>query len=149
MFRIVRADGSSTWQKHHGPRARFFPRHDLAHYAVETELGFRRGFYGLIAEGWDIADTTGKGARGPIPDEAVVVEYLVGWLDAERADAAIWPASRLREDAAVYFTEAGRPGPPPIDDAQLDRVRATRDSLVRRWADTAPGARFELTFDRP
>ena len=27
---------------------RFFPLHDLTHYAVETVLGFRRGFYGLL-----------------------------------------------------------------------------------------------------
>ena len=29
-----------------------------------TALGYPRGFFGLIAEGWEIEDTTGKGARG-------------------------------------------------------------------------------------
>jgi hypothetical protein len=29
--------------------------------------GFARGFLSLIAEGWDIEDTTGKGKHGPLP----------------------------------------------------------------------------------
>jgi hypothetical protein len=49
----IRADGSSTWQRQTGAQGRFFPRHDLTRYAVETVLGHRRGFYGLVAEGWD------------------------------------------------------------------------------------------------
>ena len=65
VVRCVRADGSATWQRQDDQRAAFFPLHDLTHYAVETELGYGRGFYGLIASGWDIADTTGKGPRGP------------------------------------------------------------------------------------
>src|SRR5207302_930128 len=51
--------------------AAFFALHDVTHFAVESTLGFRRGFYGLIIEGWDVEDTTGKGARGPLPKEAV------------------------------------------------------------------------------
>ena len=30
----------------------FFALHDLKHHAVETTLGFRRAFFGLMAEGW-------------------------------------------------------------------------------------------------
>ncbi|MDF2775439.1 MAG: hypothetical protein K0S86_4940, partial [Geminicoccaceae bacterium] len=52
----IRADGSVTWQRQEGAQGRFFPRHDLTHFAVETTLGHRRGFYGLVAEGWNITD---------------------------------------------------------------------------------------------
>ena len=34
-----RADGTVTWQRQEGAQGRFFPRHDLTHYAVETVLG--------------------------------------------------------------------------------------------------------------
>ena len=34
-----RADGSVTWQRQNGQLGRFFPLHDLTHYAVETVLG--------------------------------------------------------------------------------------------------------------
>jgi len=46
VFRCVRGDGTSTWQKHAGKAAIFFPFHDLTHYAVESTLRFRQGFYG-------------------------------------------------------------------------------------------------------
>src|SRR5688500_15660047 len=83
-LRCTRADGSATWQRQQGRQASFFPLHDLTHYAVETELGFRDGFYGLIAQGWEIDETTGKSARGPLPPGSIVVEHLVGLLDLER-----------------------------------------------------------------
>ena len=70
VLRCVRADGSVTWQKQTDRHAAYFALHDLTHFAVETSLGLRRGFFGLIAEGWDIEDTTGKGTRGPLPPEA-------------------------------------------------------------------------------
>ena len=78
VLRCIRADGSATWQKQTDRHAAFFALHDLTHFAVETTLGYRRGFFGLIAEGWEIDDTTGKGARGPLPPEAGEVEELVG-----------------------------------------------------------------------
>ena len=63
VLRCVRADGSMTWQKQKSRHAAFFALHDLTHFAVESALEFRRGFYGLIADGWEIDDTTGKGTR--------------------------------------------------------------------------------------
>ena len=35
----IRPDGTSTWQRQEGAVARFFPRHDLTHFAVESVLG--------------------------------------------------------------------------------------------------------------
>ncbi|HEY5060709.1 MAG TPA: hypothetical protein VII52_04185, partial [Gemmatimonadaceae bacterium] len=52
----IRADGTTTWQQQNGKLGRFFPLHDLTHYAVESVLGFRNAFYGLVASGWDLAD---------------------------------------------------------------------------------------------
>jgi hypothetical protein len=60
------------------------------HYAIETTLGCRQGFFGLIASGWDIEDTTGKGARGPVPEQTAEVESLVGLFDSERGSGVLW-----------------------------------------------------------
>src|SRR5256885_9526625 len=46
----TRADGTTTWQRQEGGQAAFFPRHDLTHYAVETVLAHRSGFYGRSEE---------------------------------------------------------------------------------------------------
>ena len=149
ILRCVRADGSSTWQRHRGRQAAFFPLHDLTHYAVESELGFKSGFYGLVAAGWDIEDTGGKGARGPLPPEAVAVEHLVGWLDLERAGGTIWETAELNAAAAAYATSGGRPAPRHIADLDLARVRRRVRELFGQWSLLSPGATLELVFERP
>lgn len=146
VLRCVRADGSVTWQRQQGAQARFFPLHDLTHYAVESTLGARRGFYGLVAAGWEIDDTTGKGARGPLPDEALAVENLVGLLDRERGSGAVWTAREINDAAALHATSHGRPAPPPLDDATLARIRERVRELHAQWFALAPGEALELTF---
>jgi hypothetical protein len=46
-----RDDGTTTGM----PSTPFFVRHDLTHYAVETVLGLRTAFFGLLAQGWEIS----------------------------------------------------------------------------------------------
>jgi hypothetical protein len=146
VLRCVRADGSATWQRQEGRQAAFFPLHDLEHYAVETELGFRGGFFGLVADGWAVEDTGGKGARGPLPPEAILVEHLVGFLDVERATGGEWSAAEFAEQLA----SAGVTMPPAgvLTDDALGRVRARRLELFSRWTTTYPGETLELPFDR-
>jgi hypothetical protein len=147
VLRCVRADGSATWQKQESRHAQFFALHDLTHFAVESALGFKRGFYGLIAEGWDIEDTTGKGARGPLPDEAVEVEYLVGSFDSERASDALWTASECNEYAAMQAASSGRTAPRLLSGEDLVRVRALRGRLFSDWFALRPGATIELRYE--
>jgi hypothetical protein len=144
VLRCVRADGSATWQRQEGARAMFFPFHDLTHYAVETTLGFRAGFYGLIADGWDIDDTGGKGRRGRLPAEAVLVEHVVGLLDRERVGGA---APLSADEFRAQLAAAGQ-APPSLDDARLAATRARMDGLHDAWAALAAGGTLELPFDR-
>ena len=150
----VRADGSVTWQRQTGHSGSFFPIHDLTHYAVETTLGVRQGFFGLLAEGWDISDTGGKGTRGPLPAEALAVEMVVGFLDAERAGGGEWSAAEFAEIIALHAAARGTPPAerPPADmitDAHLAAVRSAMRALFARWMDVEPGDTLELPFDRP
>ena len=142
LLRCRRADGTSSWQRHEGPQAAFFPLHDLTHYAVEQVLGARQGFFGLVAAGWDVADTTGKGARGPLPPEAVVVERIVGLLDAERASGAIWSAAEF-----AAYAPGAPPGALPLDDAALGRIRVLRAELFGRWRALPAGGTLALRFE--
>src|SRR3954462_9741670 len=130
VLRCIRGDGSVTWQKQEGKHAAFFPLHDLTHYAVETELGFRRGFYGLIAEGWAIAETTGKTAKGALPTETLEVEYLVSAFSAERASGAVSPVEDFNELAATFARAKGMPNPRRLSDDELDRVRSRFNELA-------------------
>jgi hypothetical protein len=147
LLRCVRADGSATWQRQDDNRAAFFPLHDLTHYAVESELGFARGFYGLIAEGWDIADTTGKGTRGPLPDETIEVEYIVGALSAERAGDPACTAEEFNGLAAAFAKTRKLLEPRRLTDADLTRIRSRIDELFARWRALPQGETLELSFD--
>lgn len=145
-FRLVRADGSATWQRHQGPTAQFFPLHDLTHYAVETTLGHGRGFYGLVAGGWELGDFGTPWPRGRIPDDADPSELIVGFLDLERA-------SGHRQSAADYNAQLERQraegSPPfePVTEAQLAAIREQVRELHERWRTLESGATMRLTFE--
>ena len=142
-----RADGTETWQRQDARRAGFFAFHDLRHYAVETVLGFRRGFFGLVAEGWEIEETDGKHARGPLPPEAAIVEQIVGLLDRERVGGgAPLTAAWVNEHLRAVTAEAGMAAPRSLTDAELDAVRARAEELHERWARVEPGGELELEF---
>ena len=142
----MRDDGSVSWQKQEGKYAAFFPLHDLMHYAVETELGFRRGFYGLIAEGWEIAETTGKTPRGALPNETLEVEYLVSAFSAERASGDMTSAAEFNQLAATFAQAKGMPQPRQLSDPELLRVRSSFDELATKWRALTADAAIQLPF---
>ena len=134
VMRCTRPDGSVVWQKQpkHGAH---FALHDLTHFAVEKTLGYQRGFYGLLAEGWDFDDVTGKGARGPLPAEALEVERVVGVFDSERMSGAIYTVEEFNSFAPREFTLE-----------EITAVRKMRGELFERWFGTAAGSQLELEF---
>lgn len=140
VLRCVRADGSVTWQKQTDRHAAYFALHDLTHFAVETTLGYRRGFFGLIAEGWDIEDTTGKSARGPLPPEAGEAEVIVGLFFAERASGVIWTVDEFNEFGTMT-------GARKLTADEVVRVKKKRSELFQQWSAVAPGAAIELQFE--
>jgi hypothetical protein len=145
----TRPDGSATWQRQEGAQAGFFPRHDLTHYAVETTLGHRRGFYGLVAEGWDLGDFGAPWPRGPLPGDMDPSEQYVGYFDLERATGVPFTAADFNEKARQFHAEHGMAAPSLITDEDLDRIRATMLDLFARWAAVPPGESLELSFELP
>jgi hypothetical protein len=148
VLTCTRADGSVTWQRQRGKNAVFFPVHDLTHYAVEATLGNDHGFYGLVAKGWDIGDFGSPWPRGPMPDDALTSELIVGFLDGERACGAQWTAADLNEKAELYNVEHGRTlSWTALTDDDLTRVRAAARQLIARWRALDAGEAIELAFD--
>src|SRR4051812_48917305 len=106
-FTLTRADGTTTWQKQTGLQGAFFPRHDLTHYAVETVLGHRRGFYGLVAEGWNLTDFGHPWPRGRMPADTDPSELIVGMLDLERGTRHPFAAADLIDKITTLRLDAG------------------------------------------
>lgn len=148
VSRFERADGTATWMKKEGPNAWFFAAHDLTHYAVETILGHRRGFYGLVAEGWDLSDFGTPWPRGPLPPDAEPAELIVGFLETERAVLSEYPAADFNAKAADYYSTHKLDNPPVLDDQQLRTIRAKVRELHILWSKLAEGETMELDFDR-
>jgi len=143
----TRADGTVTWQRQLGAHGAFFPRHDLTHFAVETELGYHRAFFGMVASGWDISDFGPPWPRGRIPDDADPAELIVGFLDAERASGTHWTGADFSDKARIYYLDHKLTQPPPtLTDDELARIRARRAELFAEWDAVPPGGALELTF---
>ena len=148
----TRRDGSVTWQRQRGQLGVVFPPHDLTHYAVETTLGYRRGFYGLLAAGWEIADFAKPWPRGPIPPEAVEVEQIIGVFDAERRQFARWSAAEFADHSAQYVAARAATKHEPVQtpriltQEEIDAVRACRDDLLARWHALGAGEELALEF---
>lgn len=142
----TRADGTATWQRQEGRRAGFFALHDLTHFAVESVLGCREAFYGLIASGWNITDFESQ--IDQLTGEALRVETLVGLLDTERADGVPRTAEELNSQAAMHYESRGALDEPPVvTEEQLESIRTLRDELFSCWASLPAGESLDLRFD--
>ena len=142
----TRADGTTTWQRQEGGQAAFFPRHDLTHYAVETVLGHRQGFYGLVAAGWDMSDFGSPWPRGRIPAIANLSEIIVGFFDLERQSGEFGVADDLNERIESFCRENSLAPPARLTEEDLGRVRQKRGELFARWDAVRPGDALELPF---
>ena len=116
--------------------ASFFAVHDLTHYAVETVLGCRGRFFGLIAAGWSVEDTTRRGGCGTLPPEAVEVEKIVGLFQTEQASCTLWTAAEFNEFSPRALTET-----------EIQNVRTLRATMFRKWFAVQPGEKLELEFE--
>ena len=144
----VRADGTATWQSQRAGHAQFFALHDLTHYAVESVLGYRLGFFGLVASGWSLEDFGSPWPRGPIPAEADPSELIVGLLDAERAAGDEWSAEEFNRQARLAPAALGADAAGPrISDDQLAAIRTRRAELFTRWEGVPPGESLVLSFN--
>lgn len=139
----LRDNGSSTWSTY--PPSSNFAQHDLVHFAVETTLGYRDAFYGLLAGGRDIPSfgerdqTTGKSPTVPL--QAAQTEFIVSLLQAELYDQEI-----NGDFMATLALACGNLEVPVITAEQLDQIRRRIRALLKDWADLPAGGSLEFTF---
>ena len=151
---MERADGSraSTSFPHKGP----IP-HDFVHYAVESELGFDRGFWGLVEAGHapeDIQEMAKAAGHASAKRAEVPAAEFVSAIQAERVveafEADHWSGGSGDPSGVTYMAEAGcvqsLVPPPAMDDALVERVRRRIADFSARWASLAPGERIELAW---
>lgn len=127
--RVERSDGSSESVE---LDSRSFLRHDLAHLAVELELGMAAGVWGSVARGGSLS---GSGLDGA---DMALAETLSGPMQTMmRTEAS---ATEIHEVLARMA-----PGVVSLDLAA--RLHARVRSLAGHWAATPYGA--EMVLDWP
>jgi hypothetical protein len=122
-------------------------RHDLLHYAVESEAGLRGSFYGLLGKigGYEELTVNGGAALG---GEVAITERIVGALQGAMEDENLDPAAfveRFTEYLDLYEERAPRWLTPPFMLAVRERMR----QLLGRWKATPFGEPMELHFPSP
>lgn len=143
VLACTRSDGSATWQRHRGS---FFPLHDLTHYAVETVLQLRFGFYGLLAHGWHITDFGERMLPAEAVADATLAEAISGLMDQERATGIVPDAKDFNEMLEAVFQELGVPLTRCLTEDEQQAIRARFMDLAGCWARLEPGDTLELTF---
>jgi len=135
---VTRSDGTTTgWD---------FPSyghglpHDLCHLVVESELGLRHGFWGLVDQGAeiDLVDnqaTLVRAGRRLVDEEGI---DLSGLVEAETAVA------RLTSPDPEARLQRGMQEPHGID-ASI-RIHRRLEDLTRRWAALGDGESITLEF---
>lgn len=140
----TRNDGTVTWQAY-GPNSDFFGAHDLTHYVVETELGYKHAFFGMIAQGRDINDF-GPGSAASFHAEAVYAEMLSGLLSAAEGNGSQLTFDDIKSTIDQHATEKGF-APIDLTGEQLDRIRLRIADLVSQWRRNYLDKPMLLTFD--
>lgn len=144
VLTCIRDDGSTTWAKM--PYGGFFPRHDLMHYAVETTLGFREAFFGLIASGWSAETFSEPGVTKRLPPEAKFAEFLVEQLEREHRFGESSTADAFNATLAESVRQADLAPYRPLLQKDLDAIRARFEELLARYAALPAGQKLELKW---
>jgi hypothetical protein len=142
VLSIVREDGSQSWQ-HQQPG---IPVHDLTHFVVESTLGLKNSFYGLLSQGWDITRLTDKDVRSILPPEGLWTELIVGLVQTERLSPQPLSVEEFNEMLESSKRDFSLKYERRLTEEELSRIRAEFWSLYIRWRSLKPGERLSLDF---
>ena len=146
VLRCLRDDGSVTWFQASASNADFFAAHDLSHYAIETVLGYRTAFYGMVAAGRDLNDFgSQEGAPDPrkYSDEAMYAEEMANLVVLALREGydfeAFWEMLVMAHDDLI------RPMP-SVSQEQFEAIQAKLRELLDAWRVLDVGGSLTLEF---
>ena len=144
ILHCERDDGSATWQRH---KTEFFVHHDLTHLAVESTLGLRYGFYGLLACGWNVSDFGSRELPEHAIRDAMLAEAIAGLLDQERATGVWALAADFNVALEASLSAMGHEMYCVVTQSELDAIRKRFMELIRRWGRTGIGDQLTWQYE--
>jgi len=147
VLECIREDGSSTWSKLHQGTV----SHDIAHYAVETVLGFTKAFYGIIASGFNIDDFELPKNERPealkpsqLDASALQTEHIVNLLQVEFFNSG--ENQDFIAELTTILSENHIPFPENLNSKTLKSIRTLFSNLLQQWNSLDEGEFLELSF---
>ncbi|MES1214648.1 MAG: hypothetical protein ABUT20_03945 [Bacteroidota bacterium] len=143
VFSCKRKDGSTTW-KHVGE---FFMLHDLGHYAVETILHLKNGFFGMVASGTDISDfDLPKEQRAfQLTDEALFAEQLVNMVVIDFTQGRM--ENLIEIFTSIYDLDNGSILMRNLTEEKLEKIRTAYNELLTQWEAIPLSGVLKLSFE--
>lgn len=137
-----RDDGTETWMVSDD----FFVRHDLSHYAIETTLGYRKAFMGMLNDGMDIKDFEDRNKRKNIliSPEAVYAENMANLFLMELAQGETEDFNQVLADSFINMGVVEVPV--RLSVAELDAIRSLLRRLLGEWTELPAGQTMILEF---
>jgi hypothetical protein len=143
-----RDDGSTTYSK----LVENFEIHDIAHYVVEQNLGFKNAFYGLLAQGYDIGDFQLPKNERPfallpknLHPEALFTEHLVNLLLIDSIQVA--PKNDILNILKKILSENNLPFMAVLTSEKLSKIKDGLERQMTQWNRLLPNKKLELIFE--
>jgi hypothetical protein len=138
----VRSDGSGETVE---LETRSTLRHDLLHFALETEAGLEESFFGLLAKGATMAALAGKGMEAFAPGAEIgMTERIVGPMSGVAYGNVEIPA--FLDSVRSFLAAQGERPPEWLTPDLVARVKERYRRLFGQWKATAFGDTMELKF---
>ncbi len=145
-LKCIRYDQSETWSSLH-PNTEY---HDLAHIAIEEVLGFKKAFYGMVANGVNISDFELPDVQKPealrgsnLPQESIITEHLVNLLTITYFNASDIDPMDYITQAKNILTQHHLPFPDTLTPQNATTIYATYSELINDWNMTEKGTYLE------
>lgn len=139
----TRNDGSQTWMQ----VSDFFIVHDLTHYAVETELNYKKAFYGMLNNGVNISDfEKPKHERTVVlTEEAIITEHLVNLFAIDYNQGAIENFNAMLLESIEKENISYKA--PQLSNEQLTSIRSTIKHYMLQWNKLPDGESLTLNYN--
>ena len=147
VLEIVRPDGR---REEVACETRSYLRHDLLHYAVESEAGLAAGFWGALALGTTLARMNDRAAplvvTGSDGEDLAAIEQIVGALHTSAEGPAV---GELVQGLRRFAESLGGSLPAWVTPELVTRVRESMRRLEGHWRATRYGDVMELPWPKP
>lgn len=137
-----RDDGSETWMNADD----FFVRHDISHYCIEKNLGYKTAFMGMLNNGMDVKDFEDRAKRKQITvsQEALYAENIANLFLMEIAQRNFDNFNQVAKQSFESWNKEFTA--PVLSEDEINRIRKSLKALLQSWNTLAPGKTMELAF---